>query len=176
MQAKDSSQLHIPSHTYQTGVALLIAAIIMVYAAITSALVIRHASAQDWGSVPLSRAVYFIAVLLIVGSVRLQLGGKKGMAAGVVVGIGILCLNGIQWKQLLSARTHLASSPAASAFYLLTGIFALLLLSAVVALAWTMSRHGSVGAKFEANLSAMRLYWHFLTALWIYILLLLNRW
>jgi cytochrome c oxidase subunit 3 len=174
---KDSSQLRIPTHTHQTGVVLLIAAIIMVFAGLTSAIVIRQASAQDWGALSLPTALYGMAVLLVFCSAMLELGRRRTtlMYATAVTGVVFLTLNGAIWKNMIGSGFYLSSSPATAMFYLLTGTFTVLLFGAVLSLGWILASYDTSSPKFTVAFSALRLYWHFLTLLWIYILLLVSR-
>jgi cytochrome c oxidase subunit 3 len=180
---KNSSALAIPGHTYQTGVALFIAAIIMMVAGITSMVVVRQASADDWGKITLPPLVYVLTFLLVLSSVTLEIGKQRlGRSGGVLalyasLGFGIFFFAGTIFvcERLIASGVHIASSPAGATFYLLVGIYGVHFLGAIIALGYLLVRIEKSSEKFAASLRALSLYWHFMTALWIYILLLLSR-
>jgi cytochrome c oxidase subunit III len=67
------------------------------------------------------------------------------------------------WRELAAAGIYLPTNPSASFFYILTAAHAVHLLGGLFALQY-------------ANRQAAAVYWHFMTGLWIYVLLLFFIW
>ena len=176
MPMKDSPQLRIPAHTYQTGVVLLIAAIIMMYAGLTSAIVIRKSSGQDWDVGTLPYITYVIVALLVLSSASLELVRRKKVFiyGAFTLGIFVLLAELLIFNGMALSERKFMSPPAEASFLLLNGIFLVFFSAALSSLGWVLV-FAKPWERFQAALRALRLYWHFLTVLWIYILLLLNR-
>src|SRR5215472_11485679 len=66
-----------------TGIWVVVSAIAMSFAAMTSALVVRQASGTDWQRFAIPRILYFDTVTLIASSYTLELARKRfvGLAA-----------------------------------------------------------------------------------------------
>ena len=74
----------------------------------------------------------------------------------------------------MAEGVYLASNPASSFFYIFTGLHALHLLGGVAALTFVAMRNFS-RAKVTRSVAAeiTSFYWHFLDALWLFLLALL---
>jgi cytochrome c oxidase subunit III len=183
-----SRRWRVPNHTYQTGVWLFIGAITMMFAGLTSTVVVRQSAATDWTLIYRPWILYVNTLILLLSSVSFEYARRAGKAAigtisisastwlYITMGMGLLFVAGqlIAWKMLVAHGVYLATNPSSSTFYLLTAVHALHLLGGIGVLGYLvfrMSRMTSV--KFRACLGAASLYWHFMSALWIYILLLL---
>ena len=143
-----------------TGVMMLLAAVTMLFAAFTSAMVVRRGLSGDWVSTPLPNILWFNSALLIASSVTL-----RNPATRYAKALGVIFLAGQleAWRELSAAGVYLPSNPSASFFYILTAVHAAHLLG------------GLFGLQF-ANRQAAAIYWHFMTGLWIYVLLLFSIW
>lgn len=176
----------VPNRTYQTGTWLFIAAVTMMFAGFTSTIVVRQSAAADWGQVTLPSILYLNTFVLLASTLTFEIARRAAKREGgsstttfilyATLALGLLFVGGqlYAWKILVGHGVYLASNPSSSTFYLLTAIHALHLTGGVVALAYLVSRMGAMtAAKFRACLGAASLYWHFMTVLWLYILLLL---
>jgi cytochrome c oxidase subunit III len=128
------------------------------FAALSSAYVVRHGISSDWTTVPLPPTVWASAVILLLGSVIVEL-GYMNVAAGLGVLFALAQLWG--WQKLIQSGVSMASGPAAAFFYVMSGAFLILVVGGVVALL----RHPRA-----AN------FWHYLSGLWIYLLFLFYLW
>lgn len=174
----------------RTGVWVGIAAITMMFAAYTSAMLVRQGSAPDWTAIHLPGILYFNTLVLLVSSGTLVAGQRRliaGWSAGTVapagtgwlqltLGLGLLFVAGqaVAWSQLAAQGVFLASNPASSFFYVLTGLHALHLLGGVCGMLYVFRRlkksaAGTVAPPAGA-VDAMGLYWHFMGVLWVYLL------
>ncbi|HZZ14809.1 MAG TPA: cytochrome c oxidase subunit 3 [Candidatus Sulfotelmatobacter sp.] len=172
-----------------TAIWVVLFAITMMFAAFTSALVVRKGGAIDWQSFRLPPILYFNTLLLIASSITLELarrqvasfmGGLKSEVQSparwlyVTLGLGLLFVGGqyIAWSQLRSEGLYLATNPSSSFFYLLTVTHALHVLGGLGGLLYVIRKlHKSV-LRRDQLVSTAR-YWHFMGLLWVYLLVLL---
>jgi len=152
----------------------------MIFAGLTSTVIVRQASGP-WGHTSLPSILYLNTVVLLSSSVTFELArrnanGTGSMALYGTLALGLLFVGGqlYAWKMLVDRGVYLASNPSSSTFYLLTGVHALHLTGGILVLAYLVSRAGAMSAaKFRACIGAASVYWHFMSALWLYILMLL---
>jgi cytochrome c oxidase subunit III len=93
-----------------------------------------------------------------------------------ILGIAFLAGQWLVWRELAARGFYLATTPSSSFFYLLTGMHAVHLLGGILAL---FIAGAASFLKFRADTRAVisdatSWYWHFVTALWIYLLCLLE--
>ncbi len=177
----------IPARTYRTGMWMALVAIVMLFAAFTSALVVRKGISNDWARTELPRILWLNTALLMASSVTLEL-SRRSLAAGwgerfarwlyVTVGLGLAFLAGqlLAWRELASRGVYLATNPSSSFFYLLTGAHGVHLLGGLAALLYLVFRAGRIALALERRtaVDVTAIYWHFMDGLWIYILFLLS--
>src|SRR5215467_13339086 len=97
---------------------------------------------------------------------------------GMTVALGLLFLIGqwMAWKQLAANGFYVATTPSSSFVYLLTGTHAVHLMGGVLALLVAglfALLHRSVTTR-SIVVDVTGWYWHFMAALWVYILCLLE--
>ena len=172
-----------------TAIWVVLFAITMMFAAFTSALVVRKGSSLDWQSFTLPPVLYFNTLLLLVSSVTLEIsrrrvatfmGGPKTQVGSparwlyITLFMGLLFVAGqyLAWSQLRAQGLYLATNPSSSFFYLLTAIHALHVLGGLVGIIYVIRRLTKSSLRRNA-LDATARYWHFMGILWIYLLLLL---
>lgn len=171
-----------------TGIWVGLAAITMMFAAFTSALVVRHGSATDWRHFSLPTILYFNTAVLVASSFILQIArarfamvadGITDSAASLRALYGALALGCVfvfgqyaAWLQLRDEGIYLATNPSSSFFYLFTVLHALHVVGGLLGLIYVISKlHRGVLAK--RTLDATSQYWHFMGVLWLYLLGLL---
>jgi cytochrome c oxidase subunit III len=176
-----------------TGIWVVLASIAMTFAAFTSALIVRQGSALDWRHLTLPRVLYLNTLLLLASSFALEvarrqvaatMGGAKKEDKGQVTSpsrwlyialfLGFLFVAGqyVAWMQLRSQGLFLATNPNSSFFYVLTAIHALHVLGGLGGLTRVILRLNQSILR-KSTLDATAYYWHFMDALWVYLLLLL---
>jgi cytochrome c oxidase subunit 3 len=175
----------------RTGVWIGVLAISMSFAAITSAMIARAGGALDWERFQLPPILYANTLLLLLSSwtieaarSRLPAGERSHAIGGTAVPwlaltltLGLMFIAGqvLAWRALAAQGLFLATSPSSSFFYLFTALHALHLLGGVMALGYALYRlRTTVGPAAGDALGAAALYWHFMTCLWLYLLLLLT--
>lgn len=174
----------------RTGVWVGVLAISMTFAAITSAMVARAGGAVDWERFRLPPILYINSVVLLLSSWTLECarsvvpGGGRRMIGGSTVhwlaftlALGCMFLVGqlFAWRAVAAAGLVLSSYPSSSFFYVFTALHGLHLLGGIAALGYALYRlRGTPGPGSVGTLGAAALYWHFMTCLWLALLLLLT--
>ncbi len=170
------------------GVWIGIAGIVMFFAAISSAMVVRRVG-DDWRVLEAPSALWVSTALLVLSSFTFEaarwqlkrgtLAGLRGwMAATMVLGLGFLTAQLVGWAQLAGGGIFLATNPSSSFFYLLTAAHGAHVAGGLAALgfvAWRTLQEQPRGDRV-ALIDAAALYWHFMDILWLYLLVLLVFW
>ena len=155
---------------------------------------------RDWIPITLPKLLLINTAVLILSSLFMELARRqiKGQVAsvsladpGVIAGdqvrmpwlsittiLGLTFLFGqwTAWRQLAANGFYLATTPSSSFVYLLTGTHAIHLMGGVLALFFagiaSLLRRSVATRSIVVDVTAW--YWHFMAALWIYILCLLE--
>jgi len=163
-----------------------LAAIVMLFAAFTSALVVRKGMSTDWVSTALPPVIYLNTFILLFSSLTLEF-SRRSLTAGlersfvswlyatVILGLAFVAGQLLVWRQLATRGVYLATNPSSSFFYLLTAAHGVHLLGGIVALFYLVLRARCIAAapKRPVSVDLTAIYWHFMDGLWVYILFLL---
>jgi cytochrome c oxidase subunit III len=175
---------------YRIGMWVALAAILMMFTALTSAYIVRAASANDWYPLAMPRVLLLSTSLLLISSATLEVSRRKFASAAfktwlfvtLLLGLGFLGSQLLAWRQLVGQGIYVSSNPHSSFFYLLTATHGVHLLGGLIALAVLLlkarpSQHNAHAvAKGQAGTDVVTLYWHFMDVLWIYLFVLLFFW
>lgn len=181
------------ANRYRIGMWVALAAILMMFTALTSAYIVRAASANDWQPLTMPRVLLLSTSLIVISSATLETARRKLRSAAysthrlwllltMALGFGFLVSQLLAWRQLVRQGIYVASNPHSSFFYLLTATHGVHLLGGLVALVFLTIRNRApkenewAVAKGQATADAVALYWHFMDVLWIYLFLLLFFW
>jgi cytochrome c oxidase subunit 3 len=165
-------------------------AIAMSFAAYTSAMMVRRESAPDWHHVSLPPILYLNTLLLLASSIVLETGRRRigddyeagpparaRLTLAFALGVAFLVGQVLAWRQLAAQGLFLATSPSSSFFYVFTAAHGLHLIGGLAGLAYVLRRvRVAAGPGTYGALSAVALYWHFMDALWLYLLGVLILW
>jgi cytochrome c oxidase subunit III len=172
-----------------TGIWVVVYAITMMFAALTSALVVRKGSSLDWQSFTLPSILYLNTALLLGSSVTLEIARRRvarimgGLAIPgesparwlyITLVFGLLFVAGqyVAWNRLRAEGLYLATNPSSSFFYLLTAAHVLHVLGGLIGLLYVIGKLRKAELR-RSTLDAASRYWHFVDLLWVYLLLLL---
>ena len=177
----------------RSGVWVAIFAITMSFAAFTSALFVREGSAAvDWTHLVLPPILYANTMVLLLGSVTLWMASRAVNAHSLLdshamktvmgwliatLALGLLFIAGQYeaWRQLAAQGLFLSTNPNSSFFYVFTGMHILHLLGGIVALVYLIGQLvGSHSTFRRAAFHNTAIYWHFMGALWLYLLFVLR--
>jgi cytochrome c oxidase subunit 3 len=174
-----------------TGLFVGLAACAMVFAALTSAFVVRRGLSEmnDWVSIGKPPILFWNTGVLLLSSVVLD-GARRALRAGArsqfnfwwsaATGLGILFLAGqaYAWYQLKQAGIFISTNPASSFFYLFTAAHAAHVLGGVSALVYVdvQALRLRLGPAKRTAIDVTAVFWHFLDGLWVYLMILLYVW
>ena len=156
---------------------------------------------HDWIPVKLPALLWVNTLVLLLSSLGMELARRQSKfaaaavttkqagpvavsAAGkmpwltMTIALGLLFLLGqwMAWKQLATSGFYVATTPSSSFVYLLTGAHAVHLMGGVVALLvaglFVLLRRPVTTRSIVVDVAGW--YWHFMAALWVYILCLLE--
>jgi len=185
--------LESSANRYRIGMWVAMAAILMMFTALTSAYVVRTASSDDWQPLTMPRILLLSTALIVISSGTLETARRKLKDASitahrrwlmltVALGIGFLMSQLLAWRQLVRQGIYVSSNPHSSFFYLLTATHGVHLLGGLVALVYFALRTRVPGenqlavVKAQGAADAVTLYWHFMDVLWLYLFVLLFFW
>ncbi len=183
----------LPASRYRVGAWVLIASVSMFFTALSSAYIVRAASASDWRPLAMPHILWLSTALIVLSSVTIENARRnlKALAEGAyftwllitgLLGIGFLVSQLLAWQQLRHQGVFLASNPHSSFFYLLTATHGLHLVGGLLALLYVLLRARPqpvdvvAAARRQGRADAVSIYWHFMDGLWIYLFLLLFLW
>ena len=173
----------------QLGLWMFLATVGMLFAAFTSAYLVRQGG-DDWTRIEVPPALWFSSAVLAASSVALEAGRWSGglahwrvaavsMAGAFSLGAAFLVLQAVAWRSLMAAGVYLRSSPHGSFFYMLTAAHAAHVVAALAVLLWaaTQTWNGTGRRdprRWHTAMSTCRTFWHFLFGVWLYVFLLLS--
>jgi cytochrome c oxidase subunit 3 len=128
-------------------------------------------------------AILLASSVVLDGARRALRTGKRRRfnfwwSAATILGVVFLAGQALAWGQLRDAGFLLATAPSSSFFYLLTAAHAIHLLGGLIALtyvgiqAWRLH----LGPARRTAIDVSAIFWHFLVAVWIYVVVLLRVW
>ncbi|HEY8512568.1 MAG TPA: cytochrome c oxidase subunit 3 [Cyclobacteriaceae bacterium] len=193
MKIVEEAKKPLSMHPKKFALWLFMASVMMVFAALTSAYIVRQAEG-NWMVFDLPSLFWINTGIILVSSVTLHWGyisAKRDDLATVKLAVGITTILGVgflvgqwfAWEQMVAANVYLVGDrPAAvsgSFVYVISGLHGLHIVSGIVFLlivlvaAFRYEIHSKNLTRMEMCLT----YWHFLDGLWLYLFLfmLFNR-
>jgi cytochrome c oxidase subunit III len=181
---KNDSYSNNKIHPKKFGLYLAFASIIMMFAGLTSAYIVRQA-AGNWLEFRLPDIFFINTLVILLSSITLHLsyqGYIKGneqryklfLVVSAILGLLFIVLQYVGWVELTAIGVDLKGNPAGSFIYLISGIHAVHVLGGVGAIAVALMHAFGLKYKitpvrklrFELTLQ----YWHFVDILWIYLI------
>lgn len=155
--------------------------VFMIFAGFTSGYIVRRADG-NWLEFVLPSGFIYSTVLVILSSISMQWAlnqarrdeltrVKLGLVVTVLLGMGFIAAQLNAYGQLVEMGLFLVGNPSSSFLYIITGVHALHLISAIIVL-FVIFANVFRYKVHSKNLMGIRLgsiYWHFLGALWIYL-------
>lgn len=161
------------------------ASIVMLFAALTSAYIVRKA-AGNWLEFKLPMQFFYNTIVIVVSSISMQASyyffkkGNPTLYKGLLVfsfllGLVFLVMQYQGWLAMVSIGVELTGNPSGSFIYVISGLHAAHLLGGIAAIIVAMV-HAFVLKYKVTNQRKLRFeltltYWHFMGLLWIYLLL-----
>lgn len=178
--------IHTPSsriHPRKFALWVGMASIVMLFAAFTSAYIVKQAGG-NWLEFVLPSVFFGSTVAIVVSSISLHLSYKayknqnetvykSGLVITFLLGIVFMVCQYLGWSQLYASGVDLKANVSGAFTYLITGAHALHVLSGMsavlVALLHAFSLRFYYSEKRKNRFELVVQYWHFLGALWVYL-------
>lgn len=186
----EEPKTQLAMHPKKFALWLFIVSIVMIFAAMTSAYIVRQAEG-NWKVFELPAMFLWSSIVIVLSSATLQWSvsnAKKDEFAQMRLGIGITLILGLAflvmqylgWNALVDMNVHFSfSNPAESFLYVLTGLHAFHLVTGLIYIIIVLisAFQDKIHSKKMVQLEMCTTYWHFLDGLWLYlyIFLLINR-
>lgn len=185
----EGAEQPISMHPKKFALWLFIVTVVMIFASLTSAYIVRQ-SEGNWLEFDLPQIFWYSSGIIILSSLTLHwsyLSAKKdelsavktGMIITTILGVAFLVSQWYSWVALVDRDVYFVGNPAGSFLYVFTGLHAIHLISGVIFLIIVLisSFNYKVHSKNIVSLEMCMNYWHFLGGLWLYLFmfLLLNH-
>ncbi len=171
--------------TAKLGLFVAMGSITMLFAAFTSAYIVRSAG-LDWVPLEAPSILWWNTVILLLSSVTMEfarrsfhrwqpINFRKWLLVTAVLGAAFLVGQLFAWRELAAQGIYLVSHPHSSFFYVLTGIHGVHLLAGVLVLFYVLSlalRYRLTPGE-SSSPSVAATYWHFVDGLWLYLMVVL---
>jgi cytochrome c oxidase subunit 3 len=179
----------ISMHPKKFAMWIFIASVVMVFASLTSAYIVRQAEG-NWLYFDLPNLFYTTSFVIVLSSISMQLAywaAKKDnlervklfMTITSILGVAFCVGQVLAWGDLVKNSVYLVGNPSGSFLYILTGLHAVHLISAIVFVLIVLiaTFRNKVHSRNLAQIEMCATYWHFLGGLWLYlfVFLILNR-
>jgi len=170
---------------YYTALIIAIVAILIFFIALATAFVVRRGFGRDWVGIHVPAILWLNTAVLLASSATLQWARQKlaGGDAGafrrywtITTALGVAFLVGqlVAWRLLEAQGVYIATNPASSFFYVFTGAHAVHLLGGVAVLLFVALRDFAKSRLPRAVAAEVAsYYWHFMDALWVFLLALI---
>lgn len=193
----------VPPETYRLGMWLALAALTMLFFAMTSAYIVRRGLGPDWRAIPMPPVLLLNTALLLASSATMERSRRllrsdrsaagRWLSATFLLGLAFLFGQWFAWRDLAGQGLYLSTNPHSSFFYLLTALHGCHVLGGVIALGYVavgvwsnpgalvLSTPRGPALLLRSPESQVRwvegtaIYWHFVDGLWLYLLVLLFR-
>jgi cytochrome c oxidase subunit III len=179
-------------HPLKFNMWLAIVAMTMMFAAFTSAYVVKKADLRTWAEIELPAMFTYSTVVILISSLFMQLSYyayKKNnvalhrvfMLLTLTAGASFLFLQIQGWQQLTDSGINLSANVAGSFVYVISGAHFLHVVGGVIALlvfsirAFTRIKQPvdtlveNIHPDRQVGVELMATYWHFVDVLWLYL-------
>ncbi|KAA9353832.1 cytochrome c oxidase subunit 3 [Larkinella humicola] len=160
---------------------MFVVSIVMLFAAMTSAYLVRRAEG-NWLEFEMPAIFMYSTVVLLISSVSMHWAyraAKKddfgtlrtAISITFAFGLAFLVMQLLGWKDLVAQNVYFVGNPSGSFMYVFTGLHAFHLISGLIVLLYALraSFQLKIHAKNLTQLEVCMTYWHFLDILWVYL-------
>ena len=162
-----------------------IVSILMIFAAFTSAYIVRQAEG-NWVVFEMPQMFFISTALILISSSTMfyaAAGAKKnnskqiatGLKLTLLLGLGFAIAQFLGWQALVDQGVFLVGNPSGSFFYVISGVHLAHVIGGIIVLLFTLRTNakGLYTADNRTGLQLCSIYWHFLGVLWVYLFLFL---
>ena len=182
----DGSRRKFSPARYRITMWVVLAAIIMMFAALSSVYIM---SAQGQQRVAMPHMFFASTGIILLSSWTLSKAKRSlhleqsrryinWLLVTLALGLAFLTSQLIGWKELKNAGVYFAGHPHSSFFYFFTGVHGAHLLGGIILLVFLLTRSKTNILKPETEkrntwTAVVALYWHAMGAIWVWLFLLL---
>lgn len=185
----EGAEQPLSMHPKKFALWLFIVSVVMVFAGMTSAYIVRQ-SEGNWLEFDLPNVFWYTSGIIVLSSLSMHwsyVAAKKddlnalklGLLITTLLGISFLIGQWYSWEALVAQDVYFVGNPAGSFMYVFTGLHAFHLISGVIFLIIVLisSLRNKIHSQNLPQLEMCVTYWHFLGGLWLYLFmfLLLNH-
>ncbi|MGV3557543.1 cytochrome c oxidase subunit 3 [Larkinella arboricola] len=160
---------------------LFVVSIVMLFAAMTSAYLVRRAEG-NWLEFEIPSIFWYSTVVLLISSASMHWAYKAAkkddfgvlrtaISITFAFGLAFLVMQFLGWQDLVAQNVFFVGNPAGSFMYVFTGLHAFHLISGLIIILFAL--RAAFKLKIHAkNLNQIEIcatYWHFLDVLWVYL-------
>ena len=169
--AVEQTQQRKKIHPHKFTLWVAIGSIIMMFAGLTSAYIVKSNQA-GWQNIEMPKIFWYSTATIVLSSFVMQY--RLLIAATFALGVTFVILQWLGFRQLWNSGVQFKGSSGGGQFlYVIAGLHALHVLGGVIAL-MVMSVKAFLGrTKLYGSVPVemMATYWHFVDLLWIYLLI-----
>lgn len=186
IELKNEPVQPLTMHPQKFALWLFIVTVIMMFAGLTSAYIVRRAEG-NWLDFQLPDIFFYTSGILVLSSITMQwayFSAKRDnlnlvkVALSITTVLGLMFLVGqfIAWGTLVDYQVYFVGNPSGTFLYILTGLHGLHIVSAVVFLliVLILTFQYKVHSKSMVRMEMCTTYWHFLGVLWLYLFFFLS--
>lgn len=172
-------------HPHKFTMWIAIGSIIMMFAGLTSAYVVRRSQA-NWTGFEIPLIFWYSTAAIVLSSITMVLAlrnFKQRMMAKYrslltvtfLLGVLFVAMQAVGFVQFVKAGLALGKTNSVDFLYVIVGLHALHVIGGVVALAVMFAKAFSIKVRNYSSVpvEVMATYWHFVDILWVYLLLFL---
>ena len=188
---EDDSAGRLTPAAYRITMWVVIAAVVMMFAALSSAYIILSPGEQS-RPVRMPRMFYLSTAIMMASSLSFETAKRslkqtrqtlyvRWLGVTLFLGFAFLAAQLVGWRELAAQGVYFAGHPHSSFFYFFTGVHGVHLLGGMIALLYLLTRipgnHEQLSSEKTATSAAVvSLYWHTMDGVWIWLFLLLLVW
>ncbi|MCB0700761.1 MAG: cytochrome c oxidase subunit 3 [Chitinophagales bacterium] len=168
-------------HPHKFALYLAIGSIVMMFAGLTSAYIVRQAQG-NWVYFEMPIVFWVSTASILLSSVTMHLGlkafknrqiprYKSLITATLLLGVLFTVLQYVGFTQLYSNNIRVDGNPSESFLFIIAGLHLLHILGGIIALLIVFFRAFRKRVKVynATGLEIVAIYWHFVDVLWIYL-------
>jgi len=168
-------------HPHKFTLWVAIGSIIMMFAGLTSAFIVKSNQAS-WQTIRMPKIFWYSTAVILVSSLVMQMALRSFkqremnryrllMAATLLLGVTFVAMQWFGFQQLWSTGVQFKGSGAGQFLYVIAGLHGLHVLGGVIALLIIFARSlfGKIKSYSGVPVEVMATYWHFVDFLWIYL-------
>ncbi|MBI2967599.1 MAG: cytochrome c oxidase subunit 3 [Bacteroidetes bacterium] len=183
---QDTAAKESPSATAKPLLWLGIASVIMLFAGLTSAYIVRHSDPRNWLVFEVPLIFWFSTAAILASSITMHLSvfmtkkdkllqNRSFLFLTLSLGTLFVVLQITGWKTLLDEGIGLQGHVSGAYLYILSGTHFAHIISGLIALTvvFIKSLYGKYHSGNTLGIRLCATWWHFLTGLWIYLFVFL---